>query len=334
MNKYQRKICEYKFKTGKSNEDIAKILNVGISTFKKYMSGKSIPNLKSKILFNLALDKEGMDWIPNFLNEETMKSFVLANQHNYLDQLFSVYPIATNSRTEVDDSSWNEVKTFFKESNNRGLIKKLLSLPLFPIKDSYVSYLRQDSTAIERNPDTVDRIAGKLYEMGLDKMYDKCTEPIDPSRQIGPAFKRWISKKPFGVPVFDNVEKFLKHEGNAVLNVSDAQMLEFASDYLGYKKDKGLDFVARFHNIYILGEAKFLTNFGGSQNEQFDDACTTATSKCSGGKLSNVRIETIAILDGVIYVPGDNHFTKFLEKNPKTVIVSSLLLSDYLFSLK
>ena len=333
MNKYQRKIREYKEKTGKNDEEVAKLLNVKKSTFSKILSGKCEPNLTSKILLNLALDKAGLDLIPNFLNPETMKSFILANQKNYLDLLFSVYPIANNFRREVDDVSWASVKSAFGDKDNKKLIENLLSLELFPIKDSYASYLRQDHTAIDRNPETINRISGQLYEMGLDKMFENCSEPKDPSKQIGPLFKRWIEKKTLGVPIFDDVNSFINHKGNAVLNVSDAQMLSFAKEYLGYKKDKGLDFVARFNNIYVLGEAKFLTDFGGSQNQQFKDACTTATAKCSGGSLGNVRVETIAILDGVIYVPGNNIFTKFLNSHPKTVVVSSILLRDYLFAL-
>lgn len=48
----------------------------------------------------------------------------------------------------------------------------------------------------------------------------------------------------------------------------------------------------------------------------------------------DVRVETIAILDGVIYIPGNNKFTKFLEKHRDVVVISSLLLSDYLFALQ
>ncbi|MBR0518373.1 hypothetical protein IJJ97_01125 [bacterium] len=41
----------------------------------------------------------------------------------------------------------------------------LLDQEVFPIKDSYIAYLKRDRTAIERNPKTVNRITSILYEM-------------------------------------------------------------------------------------------------------------------------------------------------------------------------
>ena len=36
--------------------------------------------------------------------------------------------------------------------------------------------------------------------------------------------------------------------------------------------DKGLDFIARFNGKYVIGEfPKFLTDFGGHQNAQFNE---------------------------------------------------------------
>ena len=63
-----------------------------------------------------------------------------------------------------------------------------------------------------------------------------------------------------------------------------------SADY--YNRDKGLDFIARFNNKYIIGEAKFLTDFGGHQNAQFSDAIEIIKS--------NTEAINIAILDGVL----------------------------------
>jgi hypothetical protein len=59
-----------------------------------------------------------------------------------------------------------------------------LDFDLFPIKDSYVAYLKRDRGAIERNPNTVARLCGRLYEMGLDQIREKCSEPKETNRQI------------------------------------------------------------------------------------------------------------------------------------------------------
>jgi len=44
-----------------------------------------------------------------------------------------------------------------------------LKLNLFQIKYSYIAHLKRDKESIERNPKTINRISGKLYEMGLAK---------------------------------------------------------------------------------------------------------------------------------------------------------------------
>ncbi len=105
-------------------------------------------------------------------------------------------------------------------------MQNLLKLDLFPIKDSYVAYLKRDKTALERNPATSARLLGRLYEMGLGKIFSRCSEPKETNRQIGPLFKRWLNKKALGIqPV--KLEEFLKVKGNAVLDASDTDRIFF-----------------------------------------------------------------------------------------------------------
>lgn len=266
------------------------------------------------------------------MNYWTQLSVELANQKNYLDLLFKVYPMSPNIRRVIEDGKWKNVQTAFEIQDNNRLVSQLLSLELFPIKDSYVSYLRRNPAAIARNPETINRLAGYLYEMGLDTIYEKCTEPKETNRQIGPLFKRWLSMKTLGAPVFTTVQDFLSHEGNAVLNASDAEMERFAREYLGYNHEKGLDFVARFNDTYIIGEAKFLTDFGGHQDAQFADAISTITSELLPNKLS-ANVIKIAICDGVLYIPGRNKMHRHLMGHDDQIILSSLLLREFLYSI-
>ena len=87
------------------------------------------------------------------MNYWTRLSIEYANQKSYLDDLFRLYPTIPNAIRYVDKDIWNDVEKAFNNQNNMDLIKNLLKLDLFPIKDSYVSYLRKDKTAIERNPE-------------------------------------------------------------------------------------------------------------------------------------------------------------------------------------
>ena len=267
------------------------------------------------------------------MNFWTQRSVDLANQQNYLDQLFRVYPLSVNERREIDENKWKKVKNAFENRKNVDLVQSLCGLEKFPIKDSYVAYLKRDKTAINRNPDTVDRLAGMLYEMGIPGIYDNCTEPKETNRQIGPLFKNWIDGGYLGVKVYKSAAEFVLNKDNAVLNISDADMKQFAKEHFGYERDKGLDFIARFNGTYVIGEAKFLSDFGGHQHDQFEDAILTIHSNLTGGLCRKARVVKIAILDGVLYIKSKNKMHKYLKNNPQDIIISSLLLREFLYSL-
>lgn len=245
-------------------------------------------------------------------------SIDFANQRNYLDELFSVYPTIPNGIRDINQSIWERIEKAFVAGQNELLIKSLLELEFFPIKDSYVAFLRRDKEAIKRNPQTVNRLCGRIYEMGLDKVFEKCSEPKETNRQIGPLFKEWVNKKALGILPVD-----LK----VFSSTNDNEMKNWASEVLGYKRDKGLDFVARFNGKYVIGEAKFLTDFGGHQNADLDDAISTLTHK-------NINAVKIAILDGVVWLKTKNKLhTVVTEKYNQENIMSALLLREFLYSL-
>src|SRR5699024_6839446 len=134
----------------------------------------------------------------------TEKSIELANQRNYLDLLYKVYPMSVNERRELTDTAEYEINKHFNEQNSEELVNVLLKQDLFPIKDSYVAYLRRDSSALKRNPKTVNRIAGILYEMGIESVISNATEPKETNRQIGPLFKNWINRGSLGCKITDD----------------------------------------------------------------------------------------------------------------------------------
>ncbi|HBF67317.1 MAG TPA: restriction endonuclease, partial [Candidatus Magasanikbacteria bacterium] len=139
-------------------------------------------------------------------------------------------------------------------------------------------------------------------------------------------FKRWLNKKALGIQPIKLVD-FLKAKGNAILDASDNEMMAFAKEYLGYKHNKGPDFVGRFNGKYVIGEAKFLTDFGGHQNAQFNDAIATVKAK-------GVKATTVAILDGVLYIKGKNKMYKNINGKLKNEnIISVLVLREFLYQL-
>lgn len=253
-------------------------------------------------------------------------SIEYANQRSYLDDLFQVYPTIPEGIREIDTTKWKEIELSFEERDNERLIRYLLKLDLFPIKDSYIAYLKRDSSAILRNPRTINRICGRLYEMGLDKIFERCSEPKETNRQIGPMFRSWLKKKSLGIEPIP-LEEFLSNDKDAILDAGDIAMMNFAKKYLGYNHNKGLDFIARFNKQFVIGEAKFLTDFGGHQNAQFNDAISLI-------KAENVNAIKIAILDGVLFIKGKGKMYKSItETYQNENIMSALVLRDFLYQL-
>ena len=265
------------------------------------------------------------------MNIWTQKSIELAEQSNYLDQLYRVYPMSVNLRRELSSDVQHKIRSSLDAKDGAELLKILLKQEVFPIKDSYVAYLKRDKTAIDRNPATVGRLAGMLIEMGFDEIIEKATVPKETNRQIGPMFKRWVDTGALGVPVTNNAQNFLEYKGNIVFNSSDFAMKSFASCYLGYDHDKGLDFIGKFNDTFVVGEAKFLTDFGGHQNAQFNDAISTMRSIF---RKTSFKVVPIAILDGVLYIRSENKmFSALSQFAEHETVVSAVLLRDYLYSL-
>ena len=97
---------------------------------------------------------------------------------------------------------------------------------------------------------------------------------------------------------------------------------------MGYCRNdnKGVDFVGRFNGKYVIGEAKFISDEGGHQNDQFLDAMTTLQSA------TQKNVINIAILDGVLYIPSKKKMYKTIT-NSDVPVFSALLLRDYLYQL-
>jgi hypothetical protein len=260
------------------------------------------------------------------MNIWTKHSIDFANQRNYLDELFKVYPTIPEGLRDIDQNKWKKVEQSFQSNDGQQLLKNLLAFDLFPIKDSYVAYLKRDKASIERNPKTVQRLSSALFGMGLDNIYEKCSQPKETNRQIGPMFRNWVRKGSLGFRLTNNVSEFISSKEDLILDLSDDGLMKFAKENLDYNSNKGLDLVAKINNKYVIVEAKFLTDFGGHQNAQFNDAIALVTNE-------KVKAITIALLDGVPYIEGNNKMSKFVRENKDYNIMSALVLKEFLYQL-
>ena len=260
------------------------------------------------------------------MNYFTSKSIELANCSDYLDQLNDVYPIGENAERVIDDQLWEKVKFYYETKNGKELFKTLMKLPKFPFDDSYVSIFRGDYKLIDNNPKQVQRICNKLFKMDIDEIYRRCKQPKKESREMGECFKRWINKGLLGFPVVTSEEEFMSNNDDVIFNGSDYQLKEFAKKYLGYNREKGLDFIVRIKGEYTIGEAKFISDNGGSQNGQYKDARELLDEPC------NENVKKIAIIDGCVYKPSKTKIYKDFTENDINVM-SVLTLKDFLHSL-
>lgn len=273
------------------------------------------------------------------MNIWTQRSIELANQHDYLDQLFKVYPLSANEKRDLSSDVVEKLKALLQTRDSKGLINLLLDQVKgngdekhpFPIKYSYVSYLKNDRSAIERNPKTVERIASYLYEMGLAGILEKTSAPKETNRQMGQLFKNYIDQATLGLKVTKDEMSFLNSEEDIIFNCSDSLGKDFAKRVLGYRRDKGLDFIAKVKETYLIGEAKFLSDYGGNQNDQIQDAFLTLTT---GLEPTDFCVKKLAILDGVCYIKSKcKMHKKITNYSGNGVILSATLLREFLGSL-
>ena len=259
------------------------------------------------------------------MNKWTKISIELASKDNYLDQLFAVYPIIPGKKRKINSEIIEKIKKYFNSKNNIQLFSILIKLELFPIKDSYVAYFKRSSNSLQYNPDQLKRICNRIYELGLENLLEKITEPKETNRQIGPMFKNWIKKTTFCLPKLDIVD--FDKQKNGIMIASDDQMKNYAKKNFNYAPNKGLDFIAKKEGKFLIGETKFLTDFGGHQNAQFNDAINVFKS---GAK----NCEFIAIMDGVVYIKRGKLYNSLLNENKNYSIFSALILDLFLKEFK
>lgn len=267
------------------------------------------------------------------MNYWTEKSIEIANEGAYLDRLYNIYPMGNNECRNIAPDVIDTINRAIEIQDDTTLINYLLRQELFPIKDSYVAYLKRDSDAILRNPKIVNRITNKIYKIGAEEVIRRIREPKETNRQMGPLFNNWLKRGELGLNLVESEEALLKSKDDCIFIGSDQAKKEFAHRYLGYNREKGLDFLARINDIYIMGEAKFLTDFGGHQNAQFDDALSTMRTKLEQSKY---KVLLVSILDGVLYIKSKNKMFTRLEDDltDDEIVLSAVLLSDFIEDVK
>jgi hypothetical protein len=259
---------------------------------------------------------KGIEWIK--------KSIKIANGKGYLDRLHNIYPVEPIER-EVPSEILKIIKKAYESRDPFQLVKTLLEVKIerFPIDHPFIPFLKMNKIAIEKNPQTVKKIGETLFSMGLNQIIHGIKRPKAASRRMGQMFHNWLLQ--LGYPVLEE-DQFETYQDIAILNGSEKTLMKFANRRLRCKLNKGIDLVVKVSNIYIIGEAKLLTDIGGEQYTRLKEALDFAEKK-EGDAIR------VAILDGVVWIPAKNKMHKAVIET-KSIALTALLLKEFIESLK
>ncbi|HOV32113.1 MAG TPA: hypothetical protein PLX23_01960 [Candidatus Hydrogenedens sp.] len=259
------------------------------------------------------------------------KSIELSKNDFYLDNLLDIYPPDEISRELVVEEEATNLNFLFYKKNCLELVKELIRLKeldfKFPMENPYISFLSYSKEAIDKNPKTIKKICDDLYKMDYNTLKEKLEAPKKASRRIGPMFRNWLKKK----YKFMDTKNFDKINEIVFLNGGDRLLKNYVIKQLGCvfrELSKWLDFIVKVKNCYIIGIAKFITDFGRTQTNQFNEAISLIRET-----EAPENVIKIAIVDGVAWRGGKMFkILSTLENNE--FCLSVLLLEDFLNNMK
>ncbi len=266
------------------------------------------------------------------MNEWVKKSIKLVESKGYLDKLLEIYPPEEISRGKKVENESLDLNRFFQNKKCEHVVKELIRLKKrgfkFPIENPYVSFLSRYKEAIDKNPKTVQKICDELFKMSYDELKEKLESPKKASRRMGNMFKRWLEKKFKKKFCFlDDIDEFHKINNIAFLKGGDKFLREYAEKKLECKfreLGKGLDFVAKVKENYIIGTVKFITDFGGSQDNQFMEAIDLVKHAHSPK-----NVKRVAIIDGVAWLGGKMR-NELINLESEEFCFTALLLEEFI----
>jgi len=265
------------------------------------------------------------------MNSWVNKSFKIVKSEFYLDRLLDIYPPDEIVRGKLTKKDKSIIEMYYKEQKCTELIKGLINLRKkgfkFPLESPYVNFFAHCEEAVNKNPKTVKKICSKIYSLTFNELVKKLEDPKKPSRRIGPMFRDWLRNN----FEFKVVDEFANTNNQVIfLDGSDKVLKEYAIRNLrcSFRElSKGLDFIAKISgDIHIVGTAKFITDFGGSQDNQFNEAISMVKETiCPSNVLK------VAIIDGVAWL-GGKMASVLQNLNNDEFCFSALLLDEFIRS--
>ena len=282
------------------------------------------------------------------LNEWTRKTLDLAANKNYLDKLLKIYPAKLPPGRPLPNSKREKIIKLYKKKNYENLVIFLINLKNpFPIEHPYAALLRHLSkstreTVIKHNPQIIKELANLLSSLGLDNIIKGVERPKDINRTLGAAFKAWVNKE-FNKPPFKVVKdynKLPKCPDNKICVYAgpDEKIASFIKTHLKLREPNekffDRDVLVKVKNLYVIGEARFLSTQGGSQARDLDNTLRfVEIMENIARNTSEVNIKGIALIDGIVwfYEPYIRQIQERATGNK--VVMSALFLKEYLLYL-
>jgi len=251
-------------------------------------------------------------------------SLEIVKGQGYLDKLRAIYPINENSPRIIDKEQIRKIQNYFDQKDPVGLVKECMNLKKFPLDNPYISILR-DNNIFKNNPETVNVIGNILLNMDFENLKALIRSPKSGSRQFGNSFKRWLRSN-YTNNDFLSEKDFKNFNGNELkfLDGSDTKLKDYIYNNFGINTEKGLDFVFRKNGKIYFGEAKFITDYGGTQTNQLDIALDIASKNTD-------EVGTIAVIDGIPWLKKT--YLEKIKKVRNDNVITALLLHQYISSL-
>lgn len=266
---------------------------------------------------------------PDQLNQWILKSIKLFSETSYLDNVLEVYPLQIEAPERLDEVVRRQIIMDHQSRQTRALIEALGLLSKFPYDDPVWYLLKNVKGCLDKNPKQVRRIADTLYSMTADETVVRLESAPKLNQQMGPMFGAWLKRK---FNLLKEVEFIKSKEGIFVLDASEEEGLAFVKGTLKQDLRKRPDLVAKVDKQYVIGEAKWVGQSGGNQNNQVGDVLEF----CSKQRGSVTRV---GIIDGFPWALYGANGEVINDKVAVSVqeseydIVSALLLEKYLSSL-
>ena len=266
------------------------------------------------------------------MNEWVGRSIELAKSEGYLDRVSTIYPATALPVRPLSEEVKESIRSLHKQRDLEGLLKFLLKVTKkghpFPIEHPYASIFRQKPSLIEKNPVVFQKLGRIILDMQVEDVIKGAERPIDINRVMGQAFYNWLrSHFPNrGMPILPE-SQFRNYVGGAFFDGRDADILSYVTQVLGLKLERGRDFLYKNKkgDKFVVGEARFLSTVGGSQNRDLND--TTEFIKRNKG-----RVIGVGVLDGIVWF-NKSYLEKLSNLGDDEPALTVLLLEDFLKSL-